>query len=93
MDKRIDTPVSEMDDNMLQMHALSVAYRDAERRREEAEKRVEQMKAEARDLEAQMEEMATAYQVLMSKNAGLNAFCRKQQENKKRHCLFCIAAD
>jgi hypothetical protein len=38
------------------------------------------MKEETRDLEAQMEEMATAYQVLMSKNAGLNAFCRKQQE-------------
>ena len=37
MDNRKDIPVSEMDDRALQIHALGVAYREAERRREEAE--------------------------------------------------------
>ena len=58
MDKITEMPISEMDDNMLQIRALSVAYRDAERRREEAERRAEQMKEEVADLEAQMKEMA-----------------------------------
>ena len=80
MDKITEMPISEMDDNMLQIRALSVACRDAERRREEAERRAEQMKEEVADLEAQMKEMAEAYQAMMSKNAAVNATCRKQRE-------------
>ena len=80
MDKKTGTPISEMDDNALQIHALSVAYREAERRREEAEKKAEQMKGEAADLEAQIREMAEAYQAVMAKNTELNAACRKQQK-------------
>ena len=84
MDKKTETPVSEMDDNALQIHALGVAYREAERRREEAEKQAEQIKEEAADLEDQIREMAEAYQAVMAKNAELNAACRKQQEELER---------
>lgn len=80
MDKITEKPISEMDDNALQIHALGVAYREAERRREEAEKQTEQMKEEAADLEAQIKEMAEAYQAVMVKNTKLNTACRKQQE-------------
>ena len=87
MDNRTGIPVSEMDDRALQMHALGVAYREAERRCEEAEhrcaeaeQRAERLGLEARDLEAQLQEMTEAYQALMTKNAELTASVRKQQK-------------
>ncbi len=73
MDKKPETPISQMDDHDLQLHALGLAYRDAERRREEAESRVEKLERDYRDLEEQMKEMTAAYQAVMKKNAALSA--------------------
>ena len=64
MEHKKETPVSGMDDSTLQMHALAVAYRDAERRCEDAEERERKLKREARDLEAQLQELTEAYQTL-----------------------------
>ena len=80
MDNRKDIPVSEMDDRTLQIHALGVAYRDAERRREEAEQREEKLRREIQDLEAQLKDMTSAYQALMAKNTELAASLRKQNQ-------------
>ena len=80
MDNRKDIPVSEMDDRTLQIHALGVAYRDAERRREEAEQREEKLRREIQDLEEQLKDMTGAYQALMAKNAELAASLREQKQ-------------
>lgn len=80
MDNRNDIPVSEMDDLSLQMHALGVAYREAERRREEAEQQAENLRQEVRDLAEQLKDMTGAYQALIVKNAELAASLRKQQQ-------------
>jgi len=82
MGKKKDIPVSEMDDRELQVHALGVAYREAERRREEAEQQAENLRREIRDLEEQLKDMTGAYQTLMAKNAELAASLQKQQETE-----------
>ena len=79
MDNRKETPISEMDDQALQIHALGVAYREAERRREEAEKQCEKLRLEIRDLEGQLMQMTQVYQTLMAKNAELTSALRKLQ--------------
>ncbi len=92
MDKNSGTPISQLDDNALQIHALGMAYREAERRREEAEGQLEELKTrcraaerkaeklsrEYRDLVEQMKEMTKAYQSVMKKNAALAAGMRHQ---------------
>ncbi len=84
MGKKMEIPVSEMDDQMLQIHAMGVAYREAERRREETEKRAEEetkkLRQEIRDLETQLKEMTVAYQALMTRNNELGASLRKQEK-------------
>ena len=93
MDNRKETPISDMDDQALQIHALGVAYREAERRREEAdqrreeaekrseeaEKQCEKLRLEIRDLEGQLMQMTQVYQTLMAKNAEVTSALRKLQ--------------
>ena len=79
MDKK-EMQVSEMDDHALQTHALVMAYRDAERRCEEAKAQTERLNRESRDLETQLKEMTEAYQALMKRYTALAASARKQQK-------------
>ncbi len=95
MDKMNEMPVSRMDDQALQIHALGVAYREAERlreaaeeklkelepRRRAAEEKAERTERELRDLEAQMKEMTEAYGAVMKKNAALAAENRSLQRS------------
>jgi len=57
MDNRKETPISEMDDQALQIHALGVAYREAERRREEADQRREKTEKRSEEAEKQCEKL------------------------------------
>lgn len=84
MDKRPEMPVSEMDDRVLMVHALGVAYRDAERRYEEAIQQTQKTKRENQEMAAQIREMAEAYEALMKKNADQGEEARRQTDKVRR---------
>ncbi len=84
MDKKSETPVSEMDDQALQIHALGLAYRDAERRCAEAKQQAEQAKRDKQEMEVQLKEIAEAYYLLMKKSTDSGEEVRQLTEKADR---------
>ncbi|MBR5110481.1 MAG: hypothetical protein IK099_09815 [Clostridia bacterium] len=78
--KAADSPVFKMDDQALQIHAMVVAYRDAEQRCAEAESRMQELLVENDALNAQLKELTKAYQELMNKHSSLQVSSRDQKE-------------